>query len=100
MEYSSGLSQTQVDEERAKIMDLVKVLEKDGKISVRQKAAAGFDVVEGMQEELLAMERRQKRFTEQRKRSEDIVKNKPSEAPAAAAPVAAPAPADVAQAQQ
>src|SRR6185369_16830145 len=40
IEYAAGLSQAQIDEERAKIMDVIKVLEKEGKIAVRQAQEA------------------------------------------------------------
>jgi flagellar motor switch protein FliG len=62
MEYTQELSQNQIEEERTKVMDVIKALEKEGKISVRKRGQQGYDMVEGMQEELGAMERRQKRF--------------------------------------
>ncbi len=99
MEYTTGLNQAQIDEERSKIMDLIKVLEKEGKISVRQKGAEGSDLVEGMQEELGAMERRQKRFAEQRKRTESILKAK-EEPPAAEPPPKQATQIELNQAQQ
>jgi tetratricopeptide (TPR) repeat protein len=67
MEYAKDLSPAQIDEERAKIMDVVKVLEKEGKINIREKAEEGIDLVEGMQEELSAMQHRQERFSAARK---------------------------------
>lgn len=90
MEYSSGLTPGQIEEERVKILEVVKALEKEGKITVRQKGeTGGYDLVEGMQEELGAMERRQQRFAKSYAKS------------ASAQPSAAPAPAvDPAQAQQ
>ncbi|HXS99274.1 MAG TPA: FliG C-terminal domain-containing protein [Elusimicrobiota bacterium] len=45
IEYAQGLTPAQVEEERSKIMDVIKVLEKEGKISVRQsrgEAYSGF----------------------------------------------------------
>ncbi len=88
IEYSTGLTQSQIDEERAKIMDLIKVMEKEGKISVRQKAEDAYEMVEGMQEDLGEQERREKKFA---KRKSD----------AAPVPVAAPPPAyDPIQGQQ
>ena len=36
IEYAQGLTVSQVEEERSKIMDVIKVLEKEGKVSVRQ----------------------------------------------------------------
>jgi tetratricopeptide (TPR) repeat protein len=90
MEYAKDLTPAQIDEERAKIMEVVKVLEKEGKISVREKIEEGIDLVEGMQEELSAMQSRQERFSSARKKTDEPV-------PAAAA---AAAPADqAAQAQ-
>lgn len=92
MEYSKGLTSTQIEEERAQIIDLVKVLEKEGKITVREKAQEGIDLIEGMQEELGAQERRQQRFAAARRKAE------PSSSAPVPAPAAAPA-ADPAQAQ-
>jgi tetratricopeptide (TPR) repeat protein len=92
MDYAKDLTQAQVDEERAKIMDVIKVLEKEGKIAVGARAEEGVDIVEGMQEELSASARRQERFAAARKKFD---------VPAAAAePAPAPAPAEqAAQAQ-
>jgi tetratricopeptide (TPR) repeat protein len=70
IEYTSGLSQTQIDDERAKIMDLIKVMEKEGKISVRQAQEGGDEALEGMQEELSAQERRDERFAANRRKTE------------------------------
>jgi tetratricopeptide (TPR) repeat protein len=42
IEYAAGLTPAQVEEERAKIMDTVKVLEKEGKINVRQGRGDAF----------------------------------------------------------
>lgn len=95
MEYSTGLTPAQIEEERAKILDVVKALEREGKITVREKAGAegGYDLVEGMQEELGAMERRQQRFAEARRKMDALTRGSASNA--------APAPAaDPAQAQQ
>ena len=72
MEYSQGLNPNQIEDERSKVMDLIKALEKDGKISVRKQGQQGYDMVEGMQEELSAQERRQKRFQSARKAQSDI----------------------------
>jgi len=96
MEYAKDLAPIQVDEERTKIMDVVKVLEKEGKISVREKVEEGIDLVEGMQEEISAMQRRQERFTAARKRAEP-----PNAAglPGGAAEAAPPAQEASAQAQ-
>ncbi|MBI5239276.1 MAG: tetratricopeptide repeat protein [Elusimicrobia bacterium] len=88
MDYTKDLTPAQIDEERAKIMDVVRVLEKEGKVSVRQKVDEGVDIVEGMQEELSAMQRRQERFTAARKKFEPI---HAAAEPAAAAPAADPA---------
>jgi len=70
MDYTKDLTAAQIDDERAKIMDVVRVLEKEGKIAVRQRADEGVDIVEGMQEELSAMQRRQERFAAARKKFE------------------------------
>ncbi|MDD5656490.1 MAG: FliG C-terminal domain-containing protein [Elusimicrobia bacterium] len=89
MEYAKDLAPAQIDEERAKIMEVVKVLEKEGKIMVRERAEEGIDLVEGMQEELSAMQRRQERFSAARRKADES-------APAKAAPAAEPAVSDAA----
>lgn len=92
MEYTKGLTPAQIDEERAKIIDQVKVMEKEGKVAVRQKADEGIDL-EGMQEEVSAAQSRQQRFAAGRGRA-------PEADPARAAPSpAAPPRADPAQAK-
>lgn len=96
MEYAQGLTPAQIEEERAKILDVVKTLEREGKITVREKTGAdgGYDLVEGMQEELGAMERRQQRFAEARRKMDALTRGGQPGA-------SAPAPAgDPAQAQQ
>lgn len=85
MEYTRGLTASQVDEERGKILDQIKILEKEGKITVREKPQEGVDL-DGMQEEMGAQKKRQERFSASRKKEEP--------APAAAAPAR-----DLAQAQ-
>lgn len=42
IEYAAGLTPAQVEEERSKIMDVVKVLEKEGKINVRSGRGDAF----------------------------------------------------------
>ncbi len=42
IEYASGLTPAQIEEERSKIMDVVKVLEKEGKVNVRQSRGDAF----------------------------------------------------------
>ncbi len=42
IEYASGLTSGQIEEERSKIMDVVKVLEKEGKVNVRQSRGDAF----------------------------------------------------------
>jgi tetratricopeptide (TPR) repeat protein len=42
IEYAQGLTNAQVEEERSKIMDVIKVLEKEGKVSVRQSRSGAF----------------------------------------------------------
>ncbi len=49
IEYAAGLTPAQVEEERSKIMDTVKVLEKEGKINVRQGRGDAFS---GFREEV------------------------------------------------
>lgn len=84
MEYTKALTQAQIDEDRAKIMDLVKVLEKKGQITVREKPQEGMDL-EGLAEEMSAQQSRAKRF--------EAAYGKE------AAPAAAPAPAQAQGAQ-
>jgi len=96
MDYAKDLTQAQIDEERAKIMDVIKVLEKEGKIAVGSRAEEGVDIIEGMQEELSASARRQERFAAARKKF-DVTAAAPAPA-SAPAPAAQPA-ADPAQAQ-
>ncbi|MBI2789530.1 MAG: tetratricopeptide repeat protein [Elusimicrobia bacterium] len=42
IEYAAGLTPAQIEEERSKIMDVVKVLEKGGKVNVRQSRGDAF----------------------------------------------------------
>lgn len=42
IEYAAGLTPAQIEEERSKIMDVVKVLDKEGKVSVRQNRGGAF----------------------------------------------------------
>lgn len=42
IEYASGLTPGQIEEERAKIIDVIKVLEKEGKVNVRQSRGDAF----------------------------------------------------------
>ena len=42
IEYASGLTSAQIEEERSKIMDVVKVLEKEGKVNVRSSRGDAF----------------------------------------------------------
>ncbi|MDE2489829.1 MAG: hypothetical protein KGM24_03225, partial [Elusimicrobia bacterium] len=56
IEYSQGLTPAQIEEERSKIMDVVKVLEKEGKVNVRQGRGDAFS---GFHEEV-ASERGEK----------------------------------------
>lgn len=93
MEYTKGLTAAQVEEERAQIMDVIKVLEKEGKITIRDKNDDGSDVVEA--EELSAQERREQRFAAARKRlgggseGQSAGGRSPAPAPAAADPAKA-----------
>ncbi|MCX5789204.1 MAG: tetratricopeptide repeat protein [Elusimicrobia bacterium] len=45
MEYAKGLTSTQIDEERAKIIDQIKTMEKQGKVAVRDRSAEAEGVV-------------------------------------------------------
>jgi tetratricopeptide (TPR) repeat protein len=96
MEYLQGMTPGQIEEERAQIVDLIKVMEKEGKIVVRVKAQEGVDLIEGMQEELGAQERRQQRFAAARRKADPAAAAAPSPSPA---PVPAQPAADPAQAQ-
>ena len=49
IEYATGLTPAQIEEERSKIMDVVKVLEKEGKVNVRQSRG---DAMSGFHEEV------------------------------------------------
>ncbi|MDP3543796.1 MAG: FliG C-terminal domain-containing protein [Elusimicrobiota bacterium] len=49
IEYATGLTPSQIEEERSKIMDVVKVLEKEGKVNVRQSRG---DAYSGFHEEV------------------------------------------------
>jgi flagellar motor switch protein FliG len=113
IEYAQGLTPSQVEEERSKIMDVIKVLEKEGKINVRQGRGEAFS---GFHEEV-ASERSEKYEPRTRAAEQAVAQllndtnagpagGAPAPAkPAAAAlpapaPAAAPAPAQAAQAQQ
>ncbi len=95
IEYASGLTPAQIEEERSKIMDVVKVLEKEGKVNVRQSRGDAFS---GFHEEV-ASERGEK-YAPRTRAAEQAVATLlgagggPAGAGAAAAPQAAlPAPA-------
>ncbi len=62
MEYTRGLTPAQIDEERAKVLDLVKVLEKEGKIAVREKPQEGMGL-DNLQFELGSRQRREQRVS-------------------------------------
>ncbi len=103
IEYAQGLTPAQIEEERSKIMDVVKVLDKDGKISVRQNRSGAFS---GFTEEV-ASERGAKYEPRTRAAEQAVAQLLGAgggTAPAGAAPApssAAPAPApQAAQAQQ
>jgi tetratricopeptide (TPR) repeat protein len=106
IEYAQGLTPAQIEEERSKIMDVVKVLDKDGKISVRQNRSGAFS---GFTEEVASD--RGAKYEPRTRAAEQAVAQllgagggtaPAAAAPAAAAPSsAAPAPApQAAQAQQ
>ncbi|MBI4055454.1 MAG: tetratricopeptide repeat protein, partial [Elusimicrobia bacterium] len=82
MEYEKELSPEQLEEERRKIMEVVKGLEKEGKVLLRQKTESGS--LEGLEEELSAQEMRETLWS----------------AKAAAVPGASPSAEAIEQAQQ
>jgi tetratricopeptide (TPR) repeat protein len=97
IEYAAGLTPAQVEEERAKIMDTVKVLEKEGKINVRSGRGDAFS---GFHEEV-AKDRGD--YAPRTKAAEHALASYAgAQAAAAGAPAAAPAapPAPNPQAQQ
>jgi hypothetical protein len=99
IEYAQGLTAAQVEEERSKIMDVIKVLEKEGKINVRQSRGDAFS---GFHEEV-ASERAEK--YEPRTRAAEqavaLLLSGTNAGPAAgAAPAAASAPAPAAPVSQ
>ncbi len=102
IEYAQGLTSTQIEEERSKIMDVVKDMEKNGKINVRQNRGDAFS---GFTEEL-AGERGEKYAPRTRAAEQAVAQLLGGSSPAAGAPVAAAAPAsapvevNAAQAQQ
>lgn len=98
IEYSQGLTPAQVEEERSKILEVVKVLEKEAKINVRQGRG---DVFSGFHEEL-AGERGEK-YAPRTRAAEQAVAQLLGGAPQTVIPapaVPAPAAANPAQAQQ
>ena len=108
IEYAAGLTPAQIEEERSKIMDVIKVLEKEGKINVRQGRGDAFS---GFHEEV-ADERADKYAPRTRAAEQAVAQllggqaaqlSGPAPAgakPAAALPAPAAAPAQTAQAQQ
>ena len=104
IEYAQGLTTGQVEEERSKIMDVIKVLEKEGKVNVRQSRGEAFS---GFHEEVAS--ENEEKYAPRTRAAEQAVAQLMSgtnAGPAAgpgAAPAAAPAPAlapAAAQAQQ
>lgn len=93
IEYATGLTPAQIEEERSKIMDVVKVLEKEGKVNVRQSRG---DAYSGFHEEV-ANEGGEK-YSARTRAGEQAVANLlgqgggPAGQQAAAAPAALPAP--------
>lgn len=92
IEYAQGLTPAQIEEERSKIMDVVKNFDKEGKINVRQSRGDAFS---GFTEEL-ASDRGEK-YAPRTRAAEQAVAQLLG---GAAAPAPAPAPANAAQAQQ
>lgn len=103
IEYAQGLTAAQIEEERTKIMEVVKALEKEGKVNVRQNRAEAFS---GFHEEV-ANERGEK-YAPRTRAAEQAVAQllggpvpAPAPAPApTASPVPVPAAVNAAQAQQ
>jgi tetratricopeptide (TPR) repeat protein len=102
IEYSQGLTPAQIEEERSKIMDVVKVLEKEGKVNVRQGRGDAFS---GFHEEVASD--RGETYEPRTRAAEQAVAQllgggspAPAGAPAPAAAAPAPAPATPAQAPQ
>ena len=96
IEYASGMTAAQIEEERAKIIDVVKVLDKEGKVNVRQqKDVAGF-------QEEVASERGAKYEPRTRAAEQAVAQllggGGPAAKPASAPPSPAPAAASQAQA--
>jgi tetratricopeptide (TPR) repeat protein len=101
IEYAAGLTPSQVEEERSKIMDVIKVLEKEGKINVRQSRGDAFS---GFHEEV-ASEREEKYAPRTRAAEQAVAQllsgTNAGPAGSGAPPAAAPSPAAAApQAQQ
>lgn len=100
IEYASGLTSAQIEEERSKIMDVVKVLEKEGKVNVRQSRGDAFS---GFHEEV-ASDRGEK-YAPRTRAAEQAVATllgsggAPTGPGASPAPAAAQAPAPVSPAQ-
>ena len=61
IEYAANTTTAQIDEERAKILDEIRKLEREGTISVRERPEGGLGL-EGMEEEMSVRERRQARL--------------------------------------
>ncbi len=88
IEYAQGLTPAQIEEERSKIMDVVKVLEKEGKINVRQSRGDAFS---GFHEEVAS--EHGETYEPRTRAAEQAVAQFLSGSQAAGAPAAAPAPA-------
>jgi tetratricopeptide (TPR) repeat protein len=97
IEYATGLTPAQIEEERSKIMDVIKVLEKGGKVNVRQSRGDAFS---GFHEEV-ASDRGEK-YAPRTRAAEQAVATLlgagggPAGLPAAAPQAALPAPAPAA----
>jgi hypothetical protein len=98
IEYAQGLTPAQVEEERSKIMDVIKVLDKEGKVSVRQSRGDAFS---GFHEEV-ASEREEKYAPRTRAAEQAVAQllSGTNAGPAVATPAPAAAGAPQAQAQQ
>ncbi|MEK7388289.1 MAG: FliG C-terminal domain-containing protein [Elusimicrobiota bacterium] len=81
IEYATGLTTTQVEDERAKIMDVVKVLEKEGKVNVRQNRGEAFS---GFHEEVAS--EREEKYAPRTRAAEQAVANLLGAGGAATAP--------------
>jgi tetratricopeptide (TPR) repeat protein len=96
IEYATGLTSTQIEDERSKIMDVVKVLEKEGKVNVRPSRGDAFS---GFHEEVAS--ERGETYAPRTRAAEQAVASLlgAGGGPAGSAPATLPAPVSSAQAE-